>query len=52
MLSTIIVASVIAVAFAAIVVNEIKKRKNGQGGCSCGGNCGICGGSCMARKRE
>ncbi|MBQ8028566.1 MAG: FeoB-associated Cys-rich membrane protein [Clostridia bacterium] len=33
---TIIVGAVVAIIFVAIVVNEIKKRKQGKGGCSCG----------------
>lgn len=37
---TIIVASVVAAVFIAIVINEIRKRKSGKGGCSCG--CGGC----------
>ena len=36
---TIIVSLMIAVIFIAIVVNEVKKRKNGHG-CSC--SCGSC----------
>jgi len=39
---TIIVAAVIAVIFIAIVAGEIRKRKSGKGGCSCGGSCGGC----------
>jgi len=37
---TIIVASVVAVIFIAIVINGIRRRKSGKGGCSCG--CGGC----------
>jgi len=37
---TIIVASIIALIFIAIVAGEIRKRRNGKGGCSCG--CGGC----------
>jgi SPX domain protein involved in polyphosphate accumulation len=29
---------------------EIKKRKEGRGGCSCGGNCGACGMNCHGDK--
>ncbi len=39
-LPTIIILSIIAVAFIAIVINEIRKKKQGRGGCSCG--CGGC----------
>ena len=37
---TIIIASIIALLVLGIIVNEIKKRKNGKGGCSCG--CSSC----------
>jgi len=47
---TIIVATIVAVIFVAIVVNEIKKKKSGKGGCSCGGNCGACGMSCHSEE--
>ena len=43
MLPTIIVASIIAFVFIAIIVNEIRKKKSGKSSCSCGGNCGACG---------
>lgn len=42
MWQTVVVASVIGILVVAIVVNEIIKRKNGKGSCSCGGNCGAC----------
>ena len=42
LIPTIIVAAIIAVIFVAIVWNEIRKRKNGQSSCSCGGSCGSC----------
>ncbi len=38
--ATIIVLSVIAVAFVAIIINEIRKKKQGKSSCSCG--CGGC----------
>lgn len=45
-LPTIIVAAIVAGVFVAIVVSQVRKRKKGQGGCSCGcsgcpnsGNC-------------
>ncbi len=37
---TIIIAAIVALIFIAIVVSEIRKRRNGKGGCSCG--CGGC----------
>ena len=49
---TIIVAAVIAAVFVAIVVSEVRKRKSGRGGCSCG--CGGCAMSdvCHAKKTD
>ena len=44
--STFIVAAIIAVAFLAIVITEIRNRKKGKGSCSCGGSCGACGMNC------
>lgn len=41
-LSTALIALVILAVFAAIVVSEVKKRKNGGCGCSCGCGCGGC----------
>ncbi len=51
-LPTIIVAFIVGVIFIAIIVNEIKKRKSGQGGCSCG--CGGCGMAdvCHGKRKE
>ena len=40
---TILVASVIAVIFAAIVITGIRNKQKGKHSCSCGGNCGACG---------
>ena len=34
-MATFVISAIIAVVFVLIVVNEVKKRKNG-GGCSCG----------------
>lgn len=50
--STIIVAAIVAVLFVAIVVNEIKKRKNGKGSCSCG--CSGCAmkDTCHSQKQD
>lgn len=44
-LPTIIIASVIAVIFVAIVVTQIINKKKGKSSCSCGGSCGNCGAS-------
>ncbi|MBQ4087214.1 MAG: FeoB-associated Cys-rich membrane protein [Clostridia bacterium] len=38
---TLIALLIVAIIFVAIVANEIKKRKSGQGSCSCG--CSGCG---------
>ncbi len=46
---TLIIATIIAVIFIAIVLSEIKKRKNGNG-CSCG--CGECSMSEMCHKND
>ena len=46
MLPTIIIASLVAILFVAIVVSEIRNRKNGKGSCSCGSSCGSCGMNC------
>jgi hypothetical protein len=51
MIPTIIIASVVAVIFVLVVVNEVKKRKSGKGSCSCGGNCGACGMGCHEEKK-
>ena len=42
--ATFIVAAVLVVVVALLVRYEWKQRKSG--GCSCGGNCGACGGHC------
>ena len=47
---TMIVAVIVAAVFIAIVVNEIKKRKSGRGGCSCG--CGSCGMKDFCHKKK
>ena len=43
---TIIAALIVLVVFAAIVGKGIYNRRHGKGGCSCGGDCGACGGGC------
>lgn len=50
MIPTIIVASVVAIIFALVIVNEVRKKKSGKGSCSCGGNCGACGMGCHEGK--
>ena len=47
---TILVALVVLVVFTAIVARSIHNRKNGKGSCSCGGDCGACGGGCHSGK--
>ena len=53
-LPTIIIASVIAIIFVAIVVTQIINKKKGKSSCSCGGACGSCGASgfCHPQKNE
>ena len=43
---TLIGALIVLAIFAAIVGRSIYNRKHGKGGCSCGGDCGSCGGAC------
>lgn len=50
-LPTILIASAVAVVFLAIVICEIRKKKQGKSSCSCG-SCGGCpmSGSCHTQK--
>ena len=43
-LATFVIAAVIVVIFVAVVVNAVKKHKNGE--CSCSGGCSGCKGGC------
>ena len=43
---TILIGLIIFVLFAAIVARGIHNKRQGKGGCSCGGDCGACGGGC------
>ena len=43
---TVIITVAIAAVFIAVIVNEIRKKKQGKGTCSCGGSCGACGMNC------
>jgi len=45
-LPTILVGLVVLAVFIAIVARGIHNKKLGQGGCSCGGDCGSCHGCC------
>lgn len=45
---TVIIASLVAAVFSAIVIRGISNRKKGRGGCSCG-SCGSCGMNCHGR---
>ena len=47
---TIIIAVLVATVFAVIVFFEIRKRKQGKGGCSCG--CSGCGMNCHGHADE
>ncbi len=49
MWQTIVVASVIGAIVIWIIVVQIRNKKTGKGGCSCGGNCGACGMSCHSK---
>ena len=51
-LGTIVVASVVAVAFAVVIVKMIKDKKAGKS--SCGGSCEMCGmaGACHGAARK
>ena len=53
-LPTFIVAAIVAILFLAIVVKGIQNKKNGKGGCSCGGSCGSCGmnGTCHSHNKQ
>ena len=43
MLPSILIGLVIAAICAAIIARGIHNKRNGKGGCSCGGECGSCG---------
>lgn len=43
---TILGALIVLAVFIAIVARGIHNKKAGKGGCSCGGDCGACGGCC------
>ena len=45
-LPTLIGALLVLAVFSAIVARAVHNRRNGRGGCSCGGDCGSCGGAC------
>ncbi len=49
---TIIVLSIVVLAFVLALANEIRKKKSGKGGCSCG--CSGCAmkGMCHAEKKQ
>lgn len=46
LIPTILIASLIGIICIAVIVSEIRKKKRGQGSCSCGGQCGACGMDC------
>ena len=45
---TILIGLIIFVLFAAIVARGIHNKRQGKGGCSCGGSCSSCGCGCSA----
>lgn len=49
---TIIIGGIILVVLVAIIVRGIHNRKNGKGGCSCGGGCGNCPSSGMCHPKK
>ena len=49
---TVIITVAIAAVFVAIIANEIKKKRQGRGGCSCGGSCGSCGMDCSCNQTK
>ncbi len=51
-LPTIIIAAVIAAAVIAIIFNNIRKSKKGEGSCACSGGCSGCKGGCCAGFEE
>ena len=50
MLPTIIGASVVGLFVILIYARQIRNKRIGKGGCSCGGNCGACGMACHSRE--
>ncbi len=52
MLATIIIGSIVAVIFVAIIVSQVRKIKSGKGFCSCGGSCGGCAMKDLCHKTE
>ncbi len=49
---TIIILAIVVVVFLAIIIREIRNKKNGKGSCSCGGNCGACGMNCSCHSED
>lgn len=49
-MATWIVGGVVLLIAAAIITKMIKDKKEGKGGCSCGGDCGCCHGACHRDK--
>lgn len=43
---TIIIGLIILALFVAIIARGIHNKRQGKGGCSCGGSCSGCGGGC------
>ena len=50
-LPTVIIAAVIAVAVIAIIVNNVRKSKRGEGSCACSGGCSGCKNSCCSAEK-
>lgn len=49
---TVIIASVIGIAFAAVLAKMIIDKKHGKHSCSCGGNCASCGICCTDKNEQ
>ena len=52
MLPTIIGTVVVGTVVVWIIAVQIRNKKKGKGGCSCGGNCGACGLDCHRPNSE
>ena len=50
MIATIVIAALIFGAVGYIIGKGIYNHRHGKGGCSCGGDCGACGGNCHGKR--
>ncbi len=49
---SVIILTLIIGAVAAVIANEIIKKKKGKSSCSCGGGCGTCPMSCTCHQKQ